>query len=410
MRAKAAIVLLLVASVLSAKGYKNYIKEAKQLEKQGMYQDALEMYRKAVNSADIPKKDKFEALLDMADISLDKLNQPDSALKYVLEAKSLFSDNYSRMDEVYYRLGVIYEAMGKYVDAAKSYEKVATRYRNSKYYEDALDGVERCFKKNFKEYVAIVDGKPITKLEFDEQLENLPPFVRKRYETPEGKRELLNLMIEKRLMVEEAEAKKLYLKSKVRKQIEDARARILQRALYEEEVKNKVKVSDDEVKKYYNEHKDEFKVPGTADVRRIVVKDKKLAEKILEELKKGAPFDSLARKYSVTPDASKGGLIMGITSKARPKELAKWAFKLKVGEISGVIPLKNGEYMILKVEKRRPPRVKSLKEVRLLIVNKLKRQKERELWNKFKKDLYKRHEVKILLPQQDTTKVNEKKG
>ncbi len=407
MAIKKALFLLLAVSLVSAKGYKNYIKEAKQLEQQGMYQQALKLYKKAVKDPQIPKKEKFDILLDIADISLDKLNQPDSALQYVLEAHSLFSDNYSKMDQVYYRLGVIYEALGKYVDAAKSYEKVATRYRNSKYYEDALNGVERCFKKNFKEYVAIVDGKPITKLEFDEQLEQIPPFVRKRYETPEGKKQLLNMMIEQRLMVEEAEAQKLYLKSDVIKQLQQARARILQRALYNEEVKKKVKVSDDEVKKYYNEHKDEFKVPGEATVRRIVVKDKNLAEKILQELKKGASFDSLARKYSITPDAKKGGLLMGITSQARPKELAQWAFKLKVGETSGVIPLRDGRYMILKVEKRQPPRVKSLEEVRLLIVNKLKRQKEKEIWDKFRKELFKKHNVKILLS--DSTGVNAKK-
>ncbi len=404
---KRALFLLLAVSLVSAKGYKNYIKEAKQLEQQGMYQQAVKLYKKAVKDPQIPKKEKFDVLLDIADISLDKLNQPDSALQYVLEAQSLFSDNYSKMDQVYYRLGVIYEALGKYVDAAKSYEKVATRYRNSKYYEDALNGVERCFKKNFKEYVAIVDGKPITKLEFDEQLEQIPPFVRKRYETPEGKKQLLDMMIERRLMVEEAEAQKLYLKSDVIKQLEQARARILQRALYNEVVKKKVKVTDDEVKKYYNMHKDEFKVPGEATVRRIVVKDKKLAEKILQELKQGASFDSLARKYSVTPDAKKGGLLMGITSKARPKELAHWAFKLKVGEISDVIPLRDGKYMILKVEKRQPPRVKKLEEVRLLIVNKLKRQKEKELWDKFRKELFKKHNVKILLS--DTTGVDAKK-
>lgn len=403
---KRALFLLLAVSLVGANGYKNYIKDGKQLEQQGMYQQAVKLYKKAVKDPQIPKKEKFDILLDIADISLDKLNQPDSALQYVLEAHSLFSDNYSKMDEVYYRLGVIYETLEKYVDAAKSYEKVATRYRNSKYYEDALNGVERCFKKNFKEYVAIVNGKPITKLEFDEQLEQIPPFARKRYETPEGKKQLLNMLIERRLMVEEAEAQKLYLKSDVIKQLEQARARILQKALYNEEVKKKVKVTDDEVEKYYNEHKDEFKVPGKATVRRIVVKDKNLAHKILQELKKGASFDSLARKYSITPDAKKGGLLMGITSQARPKELAKWAFNLKVGETSRVIPLRDGNYMILKVEKRQPPRVKSLKEVRLLIVNKLKRQKERDLWEKFRKELFKKHNVKILLS--DSTGVNAK--
>ena len=403
---KRALFLLLAVSLVGANGYKNYIKDGKQLEQQGMYQQAVKLYKKAVKDPQIPKKEKFDILLDIADISLDKLNQPDSALQYVLEAHSLFSDNYSKMDEVYYRLGVIYETLEKYVDAAKSYEKVATRYRNSKYYEDALNGVERCFKKNFKEYVAIVNGKPITKLEFDEQLEQIPPFARKRYETPEGKKQLLNMLIERRLMVEEAEAQKLYLKSDVIKQLEQARARILQKALYNEEVKKKVKVTDDEVEKYYNEHKDEFKVPGKATVRRIVVKDKNLAHKILQELKKGASFDSLARKYSITPDAKKGGLLMGITSQARPKELAKWAFNLKVGETSRVIPLRDGNYMILKVEKRQPPRVKNLKEVRLLIVNKLKRQKERDLWEKFRKELFKKHNVKILLS--DSTGVNAK--
>ena len=384
---------LLGVSMLFGGTAKNMLEQAKTLESKGFYEQAEDLLKKALLEKP-SKNEKFEILIELADIEFDKLEKPREALEHLMETKSLYPERHRKMDEVYYRLGLVYEKLGRYVDAAKAFEAVATKYRKSKYFDDALDGVERVFKKNFKEYVAIVGNEPITRLEFDERLEEIPAFFKAQYQTEEGKKKLLDRMIDEILMTKEAEARKIYLKADVRKELEKQRRRILQGALYNEAVKEKIEVSESEIKKYYKDHKDEYKLPAKANIRRVVVKDRKKAEEVLGLLKKGAPFDSLVREYSIAPDAKSGGLIANLTPDSKPKELAKVAFKLKEGQISPIITLEDSTFAIIKVEKKEPPRYKSLEDVKDQIVGILKREKEQKLWEAFRKELWKKYGVK----------------
>jgi peptidyl-prolyl cis-trans isomerase C len=385
--------LALAVSLLFGGIVKDMMKEAKSLESKGFYEEAENLLEKALNEK--PSKDeRFEILIELADIEFDKLEKPKEALEHLKEAKALYPDRHRKMDEVYYRLGLVYEKLGRYVDAAKAFEAVATKFRKSKYFSDALDGVERVFKKNFREYVAIVGDEPITRLEFDERLEEIPSFFRAQYETEEGRKKLLDRMIDEILLTKEAEARKIYLKAEVRKELEKQRRKILQSALYNEAIRERLEIPESEIKKYYKKNKKEFELPAKANVRRIVVKERKKAEEILEMLKKGAPFDSLAKEFSIAPDANSGGLMANITPNSKPSAIAKLAFKLKEGEISPVITLEDSTFAIIKVEKKEPPRIKPLEDVRDQIVRVLKREKEKELWESFRKELREKYGVK----------------
>ena len=66
----------------------------------------------------------------------------------------------------------------------------------------------------------------------------------------------------------------------------------------------------------------------------ILVEKHSKALKILEEIKKGAKFEALARKYSTCPSKKRGGNLgpFGRGQMVKPFETA--AFKLNVGEIT----------------------------------------------------------------------------
>lgn len=372
---------------------KSVIEQAKGLEMKEMYKEAVTLLQTAL-SQNPSKSERFEILLELADVEYQHLSSPDKALAYLLEAKTLYSDRYPHMDEVYYRLGIIYEGLGQYVEAAKAFETVATKFRKSKYFDDALDGVERAFKKNFKEWLAIVDGTPITRLELEDRIQSFPPFYRGKYETPEGRKEMLDRMIDELTLYKEAEAQKLYLDAEVAKELKRTRRQILDRALYKKEVTEKVKITDKDIAKYYSKHRDEFKVPAKVTLRRIVVKSKDKAKEILKEAKSGVPFDSLAIKYSITPDSKSGGLLENLTKKSRPEEIVNAAFKLKEGEISDIIALPDSTYAVIKVIKKTPQSYRPLEEVKERIEGKLRQKKEQELWNKYRMSLRKKYGVK----------------
>ena len=387
--------LILLALGVAFANPQELLENARDLEQKGLISQAYTLLHQALKEN--PKKDvRFEILTELAalELSKDPVKNPDSALVHLMQAKSLYGENYRKMDRVYYLLGLTYMELGRYVDAARAFETVATRFPKSPYFEDALDGVEEAFKKNFKEVEAIAGDVPITKVEVDARIEEMPPLFRGKYETPEGRKQLLDRMIDEILMTKEAEARKLDLKEGVRQQLKRARAQILQRALYEEEVRNKVQISDSDIEKYYRQHKDEFKVPARADIRRIVVDTRDEAEEILRLLRQGAPFDSLAKARSKAPEAANGGLIRGFTPSTKPDEIAKVVFRMKEGQISDIIPLKDGKFAIVKLEKLTPESYRPLKAVRHTIENKLRREAERKRWEAFRQELRKKYGVK----------------
>jgi peptidyl-prolyl cis-trans isomerase C len=382
--------IFLIASL--AWGGRSLLDEARELERKNLYKEAKILLEKALTQN--PKRPlRFRILIELADIDYQHLSNPSEALAYLLEAKNLYPERFPKMDEVYYRLGLVYEKLGRYVDAAKAFEQVATKFKKSPYFEDALEGVERAFKKNFREWVAIVGGTPITKLELDDRIQEFPPFFRGRYETEEGRKELLERMIDEIILYREAEEKKIYLHSDVAKQLERSRMQILERAFYKMEVSDKVKVSDSELAKYYRKHREEFKVPEKVTIRRIVLKSKEEAKKVLELARKGEPFDSLAMKYSVTSDRERGGLLENLTRNSKPREIVETAFKLKEGQISDIITLRDSTFAIIKVEKKTPSRYRTLEEVKETIESRIKHDKEKERWEELRKELRKKYNV-----------------
>ena len=86
----------------------------------------------------------------------------------------------------------------------------------------------------------------------------------------------------------------------------DVRANLLSDAIYKK-VTADAKVTDADVKAYYDSHQSVYTQPETRVVRHILVKDKALADKLYAQLKGGADFATLAKKYSQDPGSKVAG-------------------------------------------------------------------------------------------------------
>jgi parvulin-like peptidyl-prolyl isomerase len=103
----------------------------------------------------------------------------------------------------------------------------------------------------------------------------------------------------------------------------------------------KIKVTDQEAKTFYEKNKDlYFKAEPKLKARHIVVKDEKLAQQIINQLKglKGKvlqeKFAQLAKKYSIGPSKIDGGELGYFDPKSMAPNFSKAAMSLKVGEIT----------------------------------------------------------------------------
>lgn len=373
------------------------IRDAENLVKEGKYHVARELYQKVLETKIHPFK-KYKVLLKLSEIEMEYLNMYEESIKNLLYAKSLFSENAYFQDEVFYRLGVLYEKIGDYKKAAEFYQTVITKFRKSKYWKDAFDAVERCFRKNVPEYVGRVGEIYITLPEFEKEIENMPPFARPKDE--KGKAEFLDRLLERKMLSLEAKERGLYLKSSYIEKLESFTENILLNILWEE-ITSEVKVSDEEIRKYYLEHVDEYKIPEKYKFVRIEVKEKSLADDIFKRIKKGEIPESLASKYSVAPDANKGGIVEDYTKGSYPKEYYDYVSKMKVNEIKIFEIKENKNFAIVKLLEKIPEKLKPIEEVKDMIERRILTEKQRERWNEFIEGLKKKYKPENYLKKED---------
>jgi hypothetical protein len=136
----------------------------------------------------------------------------------------------------------------------------------------------------------------------------------------------------------------------------------------------------EEVQSYYRRHEKDFKKPARVILRQIVIADEAKAHELRKEVK-SSNFIALARKHSITPEASNGGLV-GPFSKEQLPTLFDIAFSLGIGEISGVIKSEYGFHIMMPIE-RFPPQIQPLAEVSEAIRNDLTRTKKLEIYQKW---------------------------
>jgi len=151
-------------------------------------------------------------------------------------------------------------------------------------------------------------------------------------------------------------------------------------------------VSQQDLQSYYDQHRDEFRAAEQVNVRQILIKTplagpdgkvdqkavddaRKKADDVLQQLKAGAKFEDLAKKYSEDPSSKDGGSVGWIKRGGFPvAEVDKAAFSLAKGGTSDVI---NAGYafVILRVEDKQDAHLKTLAEVKDQIEPLIKQQK-----------------------------------
>jgi foldase protein PrsA len=125
----------------------------------------------------------------------------------------------------------------------------------------------------------------------------------------------------------------------------DVRANVLSDSIYKK-VTADAKVSDADVKAYYDSHQSVYTQPESRVVRHILVKDKALADKLYTQLEGGAGFAALAKKYSQDPGSKAQGGELTISRGQTVPEFDKVAFGLKTGELSKPVKTQFGWHII----------------------------------------------------------------
>ncbi len=275
----------------------------------------------------------------------------------------------------------------------KGIENYLKKERKVKVIDDKIKDLKKKyhFNENVK-YIKIVSPEELEKAkdeklfifdkgsmsvgEFFKQLDNLPANIRNSV-TPDKRHSILKSMENVYLLYTLKDKLSPKMLKEVGKIRERKKVKALAAQVQAEKVKeivNKIKITDDEILKYYNKNKEIYSVPSKRKVRQILVKTEKEALDIIEELKKGTDFIALAKSRSIDKgSATKGGDIGFVAENQVIKPLGKVLIELDVGEIS-TKPIKTGfGYYILKVEEKTPAKIAELSKLRSRILAKLKK-------------------------------------
>ncbi|MEH7417642.1 peptidylprolyl isomerase [Neobacillus drentensis] len=114
-----------------------------------------------------------------------------------------------------------------------------------------------------------------------------------------------------------------------------------------------IKITENEMKTYFNENKDSFATAEQVKASHILVADEKTAKEIKQKLDNGEDFATLAKKYSTDDSTKDNGGELGYFAKGTMvTEFDNAAFSLPVNTISDPVKTTYG-YHIIKVEDKK---------------------------------------------------------
>ena len=266
--------------------------------------------------------------------------------------------------------------------------------------------------------VARVNGEPVTRAQFDRMVANPLTLQQARrelgVEEPDRKaleRLAMRKLVHLRLLVQEADRRKINVTRKeldeaitaLRRRFDDLKdfgAWVKEQGLNDPELFETVRtdmlaervtaalaegvsVTEEQAQQYFEAHQENLFIGAEVRLRIIAVSTKVEAEEIMAAVRKGEPFDRLARRRSKGRLAAKGGDTGWVDVQALPSPLREAAAELKPGEVGGPLEKGPGDFLIVGLQDRRPVRAKSLAEARSEIERRLLPEKRREVVQKW---------------------------
>ena len=225
-----------------------------------------------------------------------------------------------------------------------------------------------------KNSVAAVNGKNISQKQYESHLKQRQALSAKqgKKSAPVNRQVILDELINREVLIQEAKKLKLDKNKKVKEQLEQLKANLLIQTLISKSPAAKP-ITDKELKEVYDSqiagaNPQEFKA------RHILVKDEAKAKELIKKLNDGANFEEVAKKESTGPSGKNGGDLGWFSPAQMVPAFSQATSKLKKGTHSQKPVKTRFGFHIIKLEdsrKRELPKFADVKnQITPLIQNK----------------------------------------
>lgn len=166
------------------------------------------------------------------------------------------------------------------------------------------------------------------------------------YNTPDGRRAVLNQIINTKLLLLDAKKNLLECEAEFKAQLAKIKDKLL--ASYAaEKALSSVTVSDKEAKEYYDNNLDKFTSDETVNASHILVDTEEKANELLAKIKANEiSFEDCAKENSSCPSKAQGGSLGDFSRGQMVPEFDSAVFSMEVGEISAPVKTQFGYHLI----------------------------------------------------------------
>ena len=238
--------------------------------------------------------------------------------------------------------------------------------------------------------LASVGGKPITE-------EDVTRFIMamgrngQAYNNPQGRTAVLEQLIAQRLFLLDAQ-RNLYEREQAFK---DQLAAVKEQLLMEYAITkcvDSVRVTEDDVRAYYDAHKDEMVQDETVNASHILVDSEEKANELLTAINAGEiSFEDAARENSSCPSSAQGGNLGDFGRGQMVPEFDQACFEMAEGEVRGPVKTQFGFHLI-RLNKKNPAETLSYNDVRAQLFEQITREKQQAAYQS------KINQLKIMYP------------
>lgn len=238
--------------------------------------------------------------------------------------------------------------------------------------------------------LAQVGGKPITE-------EDVTRFIQalgrngQAYNNPQGRAAVLDQLIAQRLFLLDAQRNLYEREPAFKAQLAAVKDQLLMEYSITKCLQG-VRVTEEEVKAYYEAHKDELQADESVNASHILVDSEEKAEQLLAAIRAGEiSFEDAARQSSTCPSGQQGGSLGDFARGQMVPEFDQAVFALEEGELCGPVKTQFG-YHLIRLNKKNAATPISYADIREELYQQVSQEKQQEAYQK------KINQLKILYP------------
>jgi len=218
-----------------------------------LYLQAIAEYDRLLSSGGLSQKKQANINYIVGNIYLNQLNDYQNAAARFVTAK--FIDPEGELKEkINQNLVLCYERMGRSLEAQKELDRSTNLNRTGS-------------EKKGGAVVARIGDREITLIELEDEIEKLPPSVQTQFKDKAGKLKFLQSYIGSELLYHTALRRGLDKDREVEEGMMQVRKQMMINQLLSQEIPQDFPIGENDIKLYYDAHKDEFKDKKPEEVR-----------------------------------------------------------------------------------------------------------------------------------------------